>query len=710
MCQIEMEHVSVCFEFVYERSILGQAISSGDMVVQDDDLLGHPAEFLEFVACRGDVDEADERVLTFAQADAIFVPARDEMSGIAPGAPYGPDSPESIRAARMVETDFLQHFNTLRCHDPTMVRPGLAGFAGGERIIVAGAVGDAVAHELFASVLDSCRTGAHGVASAPSGDPMFQSCLRIALAALDRPAKPVEWLRIVEELHTEPGFWWLDSALTDARLGRYSFAGADPYLVLRANGTAIEVDVRRQVRLVRRGLERGVHRLEGDPIEFARSLLPRTDSLVYSSRTTTQLGQSPASQWHEASGLTAGLALPFLGGAVGYFGYELASTLESGLSFENVDDLGLPDLSLAFVDQVLAFDHESERLWIVGLGFDEGEPAEAFDARESSVVRSREVVDALSIRLESVLSEAPDSTSHCPSRFSAGADRNAGSDARFAFSSTVDASGYAKAVDTLLEEIAAGNVYQANYSQRLTTEAKIDPWQIYQALRIHNPAPFGGYLSLSDAAILSSSPERFLRLDGARRVESRPIKGTRPRGKDEAEDLRLSAELTGSPKDRAENLMIVDLVRNDLGRVCAPHSIAVPELMKIEAYAKVFQMVSTVTGRLETDRDAFDLLRATFPPGSMTGAPKLAAIALLEKLEQVKRGVYAGALGYLDLRGGLDLSVVIRTIVWKEGQAYLHVGGGIVSDSIPASEYLESLDKASAPLAALEDALDPEFG
>jgi anthranilate/para-aminobenzoate synthase component I len=194
-------------------------------------------------------------------------------------------------------------------------------------------------------------------------------------------------------------------------------------------------------------------------------------------------------------------------------------------------------------------------------------------------------------------------------------------------------------------------------------------------------------------------------MDVSRQIESRPIKGTRPRGDNELEDTRLATELASSEKDRAENLMIVDLVRNDLGRVCTPGSISVPELMDIEAYAAVFQMVSTVTGTLATGRDAFDLVRATFPPGSMTGAPKLAAISLLEKLETVRRGVYAGALGYLDLRGGLDLSVVIRTIIWKEGRAYLHVGGGVVADSSPEAEYLESLDKAKAPLAALDEAL-----
>ena len=572
---------------------------------------------------------------------------------------------------------------------------------------------------------------------------MSQPSLPVALAALDRPAKPAQWLAIVEQWHTESRFWWLDSALTDARLGRTSFAGADPYLDLRARGRAIEIEVHRQVRP---GLMAGLHRHEGDPVAFARSLLPRTEQVLYSTRTIegrerasepAQPARSPDSAWTRAAGLPDGLTLPFLGGAVGYFGYELASTLESGLVFENAGGPGLPDLALAYVDQVLAYDHTSERLWILGLAFEardvaggeleteveveaEQEAAGVFELQGSLVGRSRNLVDALSVRVERVLGEegtdaaCARSASFNRSDLDAGSlysrtgPRGAPSEAGFGFDSTVDASGYAKAVDSILEEIAAGNVYQANFSQRLTVEAEIDPWRIYRALRSQNPAPFAGYLSLPDAAILSSSPERFLRLDGEGRVESRPIKGTRPRGRDEAEDLRLAAELLASSKDRAENLMIVDLVRNDLGRVCAPHSIAVTELMAIEAYAKVFQMVSTVTGRLAANRDGFDLLRASFPPGSMTGAPKLAAIAILEKLEKVKRGVYAGALGYLDLRGGLDLSVVIRTIVWKDGQAHLHVGGGIVSDSIPAAEYLESLDKASAPLAALGQALGSE--
>jgi len=522
---------------------------------------------------------------------------------------------------------------------------------------------------------------------------MFHPSERIALAALDRPATAAEWLRVVDGLHARPGFWWLDSALEDGRLGRFSFAGADPYLWMTARAGEVDIDVQRSVRP---GLSRGFHRFETDPIDCARSLLPRADSLAYSTRTTARSGNP---RWHEVAGLSAGLGLPFLGGAVGYFGYELAGVIEPRLRFENENDLEMPDLALAFVDRVLAYDHAEGRLWLVGLGFGDGRSSSSEGPRETAVARSRHVVDEMAACVEWILAEGP----LVPPVEKAGARSSA--DAGLSISSTVDASAYTKAIDTVLEEIGRGNVYQVNFCHRLSAAAPVDPWSIYQSLRKHNPAPFGAYLSLPDAAILSSSPERFLRVDDSRHVESRPIKGTRARGEDAVDDERLSRDLARSLKDRAENLMIVDLVRNDLGRVCAPGSISVPELMKIETYAAVFQMVSTVKGELATGRDAFDLLRASFPPGSMTGAPKLASMRLIEALESVRRGVYAGALGYLDVRGGLDLSVVIRTIVCKDEGAHLHVGGGIVADSTPESEYLESLDKARAPLAALREAL-----
>ena len=240
-----------------------------------------------------------------------------------------------------------------------------------------------------------------------------------------------------------------------------------------------------------------------------------------------------------------------------------------------------------------------------------------------------------------------------------------------------------------------------NLTRRLDHVFEGDPVALYRALRRVNPAPFGAFLGLPEVAVLSSSPERFLRLDSAKRVESRPIKGTRPRGSSASEDARLAAELKSSAKDRAENVMIVDLVRNDLGRVCETASVRVAELTRLERYSGVFQLVSTVTGRLAPKRDVTDLLRACFPPGSMTGAPKLAAMKIIDRLEPTRRGVYAGAIGYLDVRGGADLSVVIRTLLVADGRAYAHAGGGVVADSDPALEHREATDKVRPLLAAL---------
>jgi para-aminobenzoate synthetase component 1 len=266
-----------------------------------------------------------------------------------------------------------------------------------------------------------------------------------------------------------------------------------------------------------------------------------------------------------------------------------------------------------------------------------------------------------------------------------------------------DAESYARAVVAIQQEIAAGELYQANLTHRLEVGFGGDAWRLYEALRERSPAPFAAFLELPELAIVGSSPERFLCVDANGCVETRPIKGTRPRGATAAEDARLFDELRHSEKERAENAMIVDLMRNDLGRVCVPGSVEATELFAIERYATLFQMVSTVRGKLRAGCDVVDLLRAAFPPGSMTGAPKIAAINLLARLEPVRRGVYSGALGYLDARGGADLSVVIRTLLCRGRQAWLHVGGGIVLDSDPRAEWEETLAKARAPLDALSE-------
>jgi para-aminobenzoate synthetase component 1 len=266
----------------------------------------------------------------------------------------------------------------------------------------------------------------------------------------------------------------------------------------------------------------------------------------------------------------------------------------------------------------------------------------------------------------------------------------------------IDELSYGKAIETAKEEIAAGNVYQACLTHRMERPFAGDGWNVYKTLRRINPAPFASFFELPEVTIAGSSPERFLKVDGERRVESRPIKGTRPRGRHPEEDEANRRALAASEKDRAENLMIVDLVRNDLGRVCRTGSVAVPSLMAIEAYAGVWQMVSTVEGELAPGRDAVDALRACFPPGSMTGAPKIAAMRQIDRHEPVRRGIYSGALGYFDVRGGIDTSVVIRTLLVRDGRAHLHVGGGVVANSTAEGEYRESLDKANALLDALE--------
>jgi para-aminobenzoate synthetase component 1 len=418
----------------------------------------------------------------------------------------------------------------------------------------------------------------------------------------------------------------------------------------------VEVDC---LRAVRPGLAVGRMIIEADPLEALRDLMPPPP----------------------AHALPADCP-PFIGGAVGALGYELAEQIEP-LSLGAVDDLGIPDLQFLFVDRLLVHDTLTGRTRVVGLGFAETNASarkRAEGAADELGRRLRAPAPARP-RLRPVVSEPPGPP--------------------FAF---FDAGTYAKAVDAAKEEIAVGNAYQVCLTQRMEWNFAEDPWSLYRRLRSENAAPFASYIELRDVSIVGSSPERFLRLRPDRRVESRPMKGTMPRSGDPSEDQANRRRLAWSAKDRAENLMIVDLVRNDLGRVCETGSVEVPELMTIEDYAAVFQMVSTVRGRLRADRDIVDLLRATFPPGSMTGAPKIAAMRIIDRLEPVRRGVYSGALGYFDVRGGLDLCVVIRTVLVRDGRAHVQAGGGIVADSDSSAEWLESLDKARPLIAALDRA------
>lgn len=362
---------------------------------------------------------------------------------------------------------------------------------------------------------------------------------------------------------------------------------------------------------------------------------------------------------------------PFQGGALGYWGYDLGRHLER-LPSTNPDDLGLPEMCVALYDWALAHDGQTGTSYLFSSGLPDGTQARA-EARAQSVLAR--------------LTDTPHRIT--PSR-----------PAPVAMQSNSTAADYMAAVERVKEYLAAGDAYQVNISHRFQAAFDGDPWELYLRLRRYNPAPFGTYLGFPDARVLSASPEEFLRLDGSR-VRTRPIKGTRPVGATAREDARLTAELLASAKDRAENVMIVDLLRSDLGRVCKIGSVEVPGLLDVERHPTVFHLVSTVTGELPPTADAVDLLRACFPGGSVTGAPKVRAMEIIEELEPVRRGVYCGAIGYISFSGDMATSVAIRTLVETGGQVYLQVGGGIVADSDPQAEYLETLDKGRGLLRAL---------
>jgi para-aminobenzoate synthetase component 1 len=355
---------------------------------------------------------------------------------------------------------------------------------------------------------------------------------------------------------------------------------------------------------------------------------------------------------------------PFQGGIAGYVGYDWGAELERVRRPATMDPQ-TPDAALGLYDWVIAWDHVARRAWIV-----------AWTPGRLTWVRERLA--------------APDRPS-----------------ARLAVRPSDIVSNFTRrefeaAVARIRAYIAAGDVYQVNLAQGFRTPFSGAPLELYRRLRARSPAPFGAFLGLGDITVASISPERFLRLDAATRVaEARPIKGTRPRGATPAEDVSLAAALTASEKDRAENVMIVDLLRNDLGKVCRPGSVRVPELYALESHPTVHHLVSTVTGVLADGVDAFDLLRAAFPGGSVTGAPKIRAMQIIAELERAPRGVYCGAIGYVSATGAMDMNIPIRTVVLQNGVASFHAGAGIVWDSDPAAEYEETLAKVRALIDAL---------
>jgi para-aminobenzoate synthetase component 1 len=435
----------------------------------------------------------------------------------------------------------------------------------------------------------------------------------------------------------------LGSALPHPDRARWSILAWDPIA---------ELTLRRKcARLRRHEPDEGpdTRHLEGDPIDLMRALAP-------------------------AQPAASAVDLPFSGGAIGYLGYGLRRALER-LPSARPDPLDQPDAWFGFYDRAVIFDHRQARVVAV------------IARREDATGRDRAARFA---ETRMSLAAAPRAAITGPS------ERLAAVEATQATTRDV----YVRSVRAVLDRIAAGDLYQANLSHRISCRLRETPLDLFARLAANNPAPFAAYLDTGAFQVACASPERFVALRGTRALSS-PIKGTRPRGRDAVEDARLAQALLASAKDRAENVMIADLVRNDLGRVSDPGSVRAESLCGLESYATVHHLVSTVSGRLRPGCDRFDLLRSLFPGGSMTGAPKIRAMEIIAALEGEERGVYSGAIGYLSAGGDLDFNIVIRSVVCGGGRAHLRVGGGVVADSDPEAEYEETMDKAGALLAAL---------
>jgi para-aminobenzoate synthetase component 1 len=491
-------------------------------------------------------------------------------------------------------------------------------------------------------------------------------------------------VHLLEKLDTKLPFWryyalhrgspysfLLDSASDPQKLGRFSFMGSNPFLVLKAKRVKREPGAPQRTRIE-------VIDQVGDP--NAVPVVAESEADVFA-----EIRQLLSAHYVDRASYS-GRPVPFLAGVVGYFGYEAGHFVED-LPDLGVDDIALPDVYLLFVNSLMVHCHRTGATYLSVLGRGPNDIL----AR----VRAERTRDAMLRRIAAFEADPPKEW--------AGPTPAQAKNASVEVTARFDEPAYCALVEKAKEHIYAGDIFEMCLTHRLESPFDADPWQLYQELRRINPAPFACLLELPEATIVSSSPERFLRLGADSIAESRPIKGTRPRGATPDEDQRLLTELMSAEKDQAENNMIVDLVRNDFGRVCRFGTVNVPELRIIERYATVYQMVSTIRGQLEQDRDGIDLLRACFPGGSMTGAPKVEAMKIIDQLEPVKRGVYAGSIGYMDFSGALDFNIVIRTFVLKNKRVYYNVGGAIVADSEPRAEYEETVDKSRALVTALKN-------
>lgn len=445
----------------------------------------------------------------------------------------------------------------------------------------------------------------------------------------------------------EPHAFLLESVERGEQIGRYTFLGARPYMLVKASRGSVEIV---------RGRKREV--VQDSIFEVAKRLLRE---------------HRPAS--------VPGLP-PFLAGAVGYFAYDVVRQLEK-IGDHAKDDLSLPDAELMFFNRLLAFDHLRHQIHIIAVADVSAEtPRRAYD-------RALRDIAALERKLASGLS---------PALWRKSAKRKAG---KLNVHAGTRREAFLDGVKQCKEYIAAGDIFQVVLSQRLDFIPEVAPFDLYRALRQVNPSPYLYFLRMNGTHILGSSPEMLVRVTG-RKLEYRPIAGTHPRGRDEAEDAKLEQQMRNDEKERAEHVMLVDLGRNDLGRVSEYGSVKVKDLMYVERYSHVMHLVSALEGTLRKDLDALDAFAACFPAGTLSGAPKVRAMQIIEELEPTRRGIYGGSVLYADFAGNLDSCIGIRTVLMKGKKAYLQAGAGIVADSDPATEFQESMNKAQALLRAVE--------
>jgi anthranilate synthase component I len=456
------------------------------------------------------------------------------------------------------------------------------------------------------------------------------------------------FLKIAE--HSDYAFLF-ESVEGGEQVARYSFLGKDPFLVLRARGQGTIVE---RSGITTESGEPFVHALRRLMAEFRAPFVPGLPRLT--------------------------------GGAVGFIGYDAATLFEPSLqpAWRSAawSGPGQPaaedDAGFMLFDTVLAFDHVKHRILIIA------------NARVTADEDLRALYQFACAKIQFLERELERGLSHAETLTKPAPDVR----------SNLSREAFETGVRTIKEHIAAGDIYQAVLSQRFEAEISADPFTVYRALRHVNPSPYMYFIRMGPLAIVGSSPEMLVRVEG-RRAETHPIAGTRPRGSNEEEDLRLAEELKRNEKERAEHVMLVDLGRNDLGRVCEFGSVRVPQYMALERYSHVMHLVSTVDGRLSEDRDHLDALVACFPAGTVSGAPKIRAMQIVAGLEPTRRDIYAGAIGYIDFAGNLDFCIAIRTITIRDGRARVQAGAGIVADSNPAAEYEETRDKAKALLQAL---------